>query len=602
MYKKAIIAGVFMLLVFSSSLHSQPMQDWKDQILYFVLIDRFENGNKSNDSQVNLKDPQGFHGGDVPGLIRRLDYLKELGITGIWLSPFLKNRPDSFFKQQAYHGYWPHDFWQADERFASEQDLVDLRHSLSRMQMKLLLDMVVNHMGYDAPFVDANPDWFNPPLNIENWDDAEQLINRRIFGLPDFASQKPVVKTFFKLVAKTWINKIKPDGFRLDAVKHVPLEFWNDYNQSVKEIAGPGFLMLGEYLHGDPQAAVKVWKQGGFDSIFDFPLYYTIKEVFAEGGDMRKLASRIYLDRNYPDAGMLATFIDNHDLDRFITSCGGDEKKYRLALAFLLTARGIPTLCYGDEQGLSGAHNPEPENRRSMVFDNTSDLFKFTRDLIAMRKKSDALRRGLTANLLMDESGYVFARLTPDSLAIVAINNGDQPRQIDLVLPFDIDGQPKILDAAMGSARALLRDGRLETFLPAKSFVVFTPASRTGFYDQVFRHWQKRFYHEDAWGFRKIILKLKVDYLPEKAKVFITGNAGELGNWNPEKGALPMEKVMDDEYEVEVKMPLGKIFECKCFYRLEKKTVWQSEANVIAEVKEAGSEYIHLNWKTLQKP
>jgi len=602
MLKRLIAAGIIIYLGSFAIVYGGQRQDWKDQILYFVLIDRFENGLQANDKDVAPNDLSGFHGGDVKGLINRLDYLNDLGVTGIWLSPFFKNRPDRFFKHQPYHGYWPWDFWETDERFATLSELVELRKKMHDLNMKLLLDMVVNHMGYDAPFVEANPEWFNPPLNIEDWNCEDQLINRRIFGLPDFASQKPVVKTFFKLVAKHWIEKLGPDGFRLDAVKHVPLDFWRDFNNDSRALGGPDFLTLGEYLNGDPVATEKVWKQGGFDSLFDFPLYYTMKEVFAEGADMRRLAARIYLDRYYPDAGMLATFLDNHDLDRFITSCGNDMKRYRLALAFLLTARGIPVLCYGNEQGLAGAHEPEPENRRSMKFNKNPDLFSFTRDLIKMRKGSEALRRGITCNLLMDETGYAFARLTPDSLAIAAFNNGDVPRQIDFAMPFDLDGSPKILEAAAGSGRALIRDGRLETFLPAKSFVVYTPASQPGFYEKAFRHWQNRLHHENAWGVQKIIIKLKVDYLPANARVFVTGNAGELGSWNAAK-ALSMQKVSDDEYEVELKMPLGKIFECKAFYTLtgkQAKTEWQPGENTISEVKSAGSEYIHLNWKTLE--
>ena len=597
--KRAIIllllAGLSMLPVQASSI-----EDWKDQILYFVFIDRFANGNQANDRQVDMKDSNGFHGGDIAGLLQNLGYLEELGVTGIWLSPFFTNRPDRFFKHQPYHGYWVHDFWSVDSRFGSEAELVELRRRLRQSDMKLLLDMVVNHMGYDAPFVEANPDWFNPPLDIADWNDKDQLTNRRIFGLPDFASQKPVVKTFFRLVARNWIERLEPDGFRLDAVKHVPLDFWRDFNASSQEQGGPGFLLLGEYLHGDPQATLEVWKSGKFNSLFDFPLYYSMKEVFAEGADMRRLASRIYFDRNYPDAGMLATFLDNHDLDRFITSCGGDEQKYRLALAFLLTARGIPVLSYGNEQGLAGAHNPEPENRRSMVFDWDSELFSFSRELIALRKSSHALRRGFQCHLFADQTAYAFARLTPDQMAVVVFNNGDQPRPVDFELPFAVR-LPKVLDSAIGPARAILRQGRLQTFLAARSFAVFIPESQPGEYEKSFRRWQKRVFDEKAWGSRTITLKLKASYLPEKAKVFFTGNFAEIGNWSSEiSKALPLLKVSDDEYVATVKMPLGRIFEGKCFYKSEQKTVWQPGDNLIAEVADTGSEYIHMEWKNLE--
>ncbi len=582
---------------------SNACDSWKDQILYFVLIDRFCNGNRANDHEVDEKDLEGFHGGDIAGLIEKLDYLERLGVTGIWLSPFFTNRPDRFYKQQAYHGYWPHDFWTVDRRFGTEEELVELRHQLQQRNHKLLLDMVVNHMGYNAPFIETNPDWFNAGGEIKNWNDKEELVNRSIFGLPDFASQKPVVKTFFRLVARNWIEKLRPDGFRLDAVKHVPADFWRDFNANARRIGGKDFLLLGEYLNGDPVETRQAWNDGEFSTLFDFPLYYTMKTVFAEGGDCRQLASRLYYDRNYPDAALLATFLDNHDLDRFITSCGGDRQKYALALAFLLTSRGVPVLNYGNETGLEGVHGKLPENRRSMVFDEENELYRLTRDLIALRRGTDALRRGLQCHIHADATSMVYGRLTPDALAVVVINNGDQPREIACDFPFATAKKQKILEPALGANRALLRQGRLETFLPAKSFAVYLPVSEPGFYEKAFRHWQRRYHHETSWGMKKFTLKLKVDYLPEKAQMFVTGNCSELGNWDSGRKAVPMLPVADDEFEAPLKMPLGKIFECKCFYRVpdektgKMNTVWMEGDNFIGEVRETGSEYIHMSWQ-----
>lgn len=595
---KKVFVSLLLALSFSLPLSAVTLEDWKDQILYFVFIDRFANGRSDNDGNVDATDINGFHGGDIAGLLNRLDYLKRLGVTGIWLSPFFKNRSERFFTQQPYHGYWVYDFWATDSRFGSRNELLELRRRLRKSGQKLILDMVVNHMGYDAPFAMNNPDWFNPPLDIEDWNDEKQLVNRRIFGLPDFASHKPVVKTFFRLVARHWIDLLQPDGFRLDAVKHVPLDFWQDFNSAAKTLGGPGFLLLGEYLHGDPKATQAIWQNGGFNSLFDFPLYYSMKDVFADGADMRRLASRIYFDRNYPDAGMLATFLDNHDLDRFMTSCAGDERKYRLALAFLLTARGIPTLCYGDEQGLAGAHNPEPENRQSMVFDLSPDLFEFTRELIELRKNSPALRRGLHCNLHADTDTYAFARLMPDQMAIVVFNNGEQTRNIDFAIAAE--GLPIIIDAKAGNARAIVRQGRLQTALAGKSFAVFMAEVAPGHYEKEFRHWQKRFYDEAAWGSCRVTLKLKASYLPEKAKVYFTGNFPELGDWSTDsRKAVAMTKISDDEYVATVRMPLARVFEGKCFYRLEDKTIWQPGDNLIAEVADSGSEYIHMDWKDL---
>lgn len=598
---QTILLAIFFLI--PMGLFASPIESWKDQILYFVLLDRFNDGDKTNNFEVDSRDPFAFHGGDVKGLVNKLDYLNSLGVTGLWVSPLFKNRDRRFFKHSSYHGYWVWDFWNPDERFASEKDLKLLRSRTRHFKMKLLLDMVVNHMGYDAPFMQANPDWFNQNGNIEDWNDTAQLENNNIFGLPDFNSQKPVVKTFFKLVGQHWIKNMSPDGFRLDAVKHVPSEFWKEFNSEMKRVAGKEFLLLGEYLNGNAADLLKTWNQGGFGSLFDFPLYYTIKEVFAEKGDCRKLASRLYFDRNYPDPGMLATFIDNHDLDRFFTLCGENKQRYLLGLSFLLSARGIPTLCYGDEQGLTGKEGPIPMNRRDMVFDQTSDLFKATQKLIGLRKEFDPLRRGVQCHLFADESAYAFSRLTPDALAIAVFNNADQPRQVEFAFPFQLLNQ-MVIEDKFGSARAMVREGRFEVFLPARTSAIFVPRSKPGFYESTFRHWQKRLENENAWGRRKITVKLKFDYVPEKVKLFLTGNCDELGNWSSGRGAVAMERTSDDEFEAILELPIGKVVECKCFHQrlLDDETVettWQNEANTIFEIKDAGSEYIHIGWKTL---
>jgi glycosidase len=593
-----------MLFFCAPLLPAADLHSWKDQILYFVLLDRFSNGDPGNDHDVDLRDPYAFHGGDIKGLVNRLDYLQNLGITGLWVSPIFENRQPRFFKHSSYHGYWVWDFWKPDSRFADEQDLELLQKSLKKAKMRLLLDMVVNHMGYDAPFVQANPDWFNHNGNITNWNDKFQLINHDIFGLPDFASKEPVVKTFFKLVGRHWLRKLNPDGFRLDAVKHVPEEFWQEFNQEMKCAGGSAFMLLGEYLDGNPDSLLKTWQTGGFNSMFDFPLYYTIKEVFAERQDCRKLASRLYFDRNYPDAGMLATFIDNHDLDRFMTLCGENESRYLMTMAFLMTVRGIPTLCYGDEQGLAGKESPQPLNRGDMVFDETSEIYRTTRKLIALRKDTEPLRRGLQCHLFADKTAYAFARLTPDALAVAVFNNGDQPRQIEFAFPFKLDGQI-ILNDRLNQAKAIVRQGQFSVFLNPETAAIFVPESRPGFYQKAFRHWHRRMADEKAWGEKRVTVKLKFDYVPEKAEVFLTGNCDELGNWSADSGAVKMVQVSDDEFEASLKLPLGKVVECKCFYRKiaeedeAVETVWQSEDNSIFEVRENGTEFVHISWRTL---
>ncbi|HOY67524.1 MAG TPA: alpha-amylase family glycosyl hydrolase, partial [Candidatus Ozemobacteraceae bacterium] len=424
-YIFAVVASVALLWPGAATarpLTQRSLDAWRDQVLYFVLIDRFENGCKCDDFDVNLRDPRGFHGGDLEGVRARLPYVQDLGVTGLWLSPVARNRPTNFFGLQPYHGYWIWDHFSFDPRFGTMRKLRELRDDMRRRGMKLLLDMVVNHAGYDAPIAKSKPELFHQTDEIRDWDDREQLETGRLFGMPDFASEKPHVQLFFDDVARFWIDTIRPDGFRLDAVKHVPVSFWKHFNRVASMLGGEGFLTLGEMLDGDPAVVSRTWADGGFSCLFDYPLYYTIIDTIARGGDARQLGVRFGMDRLYPDAGLLATFLDNHDLDRFLTSCGGDERRHRLGLTLLLTARGIPTLCYGDEAGLAGAQEPWNENRRSMKFDPESDSFRFTKALIGLRRGSEALRRGVQKQLAMAPDLYAFGRLVPDQQAIVVLN------------------------------------------------------------------------------------------------------------------------------------------------------------------------------------
>lgn len=594
MSKKLSVLILALFFCFGQLSALEALESWKDQILYFVMIDRFSNGCAENDLNTDPDDLMAFHGGDIKGLIQKLDYLQKLGVTGIWLSPFFDSRPEVFYNQAGYHGYWPWNFWEVDKRFGTLEDLKKLRAELTRKDMKLLFDMVVNHMGYDAPFVKANPDWFNPIQDITDWNCPEQLQNRSLFGLPDFASEKPVVKTFFKLVARHWNDLIQPDGYRLDAVKHVPMAFWQEFNQQIVKENGKDFLLLGEYLDGNPDLLNKAWQNGAFSSLFDFPLYYTLKDVFANEGDCRQLGSRLNFDRNYPDAGMLATFLDNHDLERFITSCAGDMDKYRLAMAFLMTARGIPTLCYGDEYPIEGDYKPLPENRKSMVFDTQTEMFQFTSKMIEIRKENDVLRRGLQCHLHMDATSYAFARLTADALAVMVVNNAKTPRSIEFDLPFAVS-EGIFIDSVTGRDKALVRDGRFSLFLKPKSFALFLPSSAPGFYEKSFRSWQRRWHNEYAWGSTSVRVRLRADYMPEKARFYLIGNHSLIGNWNTDK-AVPMKKVGHGLYEAVVKLPLGTVVECKTFYSSQGEINWQPGENTIAHIAEQGSEYLHLLW------
>lgn len=186
---------------------AQPTQtsSFKPKGIYFVMVDRFENGDRSNDGVVDANDPQAFHGGDLKGLITRLDWIQSMGFDTVWLSPVFKMRPTAWNGFGAFHGYWTWELDQLEPRFGDELLLARLREELDRRHMKLVLDVVLNHVGPDAPLVTKKPEWFHRRGGVTNWNDAEQLVMNDVHGLPDLAVEKPEVLEYLLNATRRWL-------------------------------------------------------------------------------------------------------------------------------------------------------------------------------------------------------------------------------------------------------------------------------------------------------------------------------------------------------------------------------------------------------------
>ncbi len=397
--------------------------------IYFALIDRFANGDKANDGAVDLKDPNAFHGGDLKGLQGRLDWLQSLGIETVWLSPVFQMRTAPFFGHGAFHGYWVEDFNRIEPRFGDEQALRSLSDAVHARGMKLMLDIVLNHVAMDAPLTREHPEWFHNQGPITDWNDKTQLETHDVHGLPDLAQEKDAVYRHLLEASLRWIDSVNPDGFRLDAVKHISAAFWKRYARDLKANAPPGFWLLGEALDGEPEKLAALLKEGAFDSVFDFPLKFALTDTFCKGRPVGRVAATLDLDRLYGDAAaQLVTLLDNHDLPRVLTECGGDLQSVKDALTVLLTARGTPSLQYGTEVGLLGKE--EPANRSDMQFDEGHPLRKHIADLLALRRAHPVLALGSSRTLALDETFFAQLRVLGDEAALIAINRGKEARSI----------------------------------------------------------------------------------------------------------------------------------------------------------------------------
>ncbi len=397
--------------------------------LYFVLVDRFANGDPSNDGDVQPRDPQGWHGGDVVGVTQRLDYLEGLGVGAVWLSPITASRQDRVDEWGAFHGYWVSDHRSIEPRFGSLEDAVALSDALHARDMRLYLDMVWNHVGYDAPLTRSRPEWFHGNGDVIDWDDPVQATTHDVHGLPDLAQEREEVAAYLTDASRWWAESVQPDGFRVDAVRHLPSPFIRQIGD-VLRAERPGFVLLGEHFEGDPRRLAERYRSDRFDAVFDFPMHYAMKDVFCRDAHPGRIASTLAADHAYgePDrvGGLqhLVPFLDNHDVPRVMSVCEEDADRVARALAFMVTTRGTPCIYQGTEAGQAGAE--EPHNRADMDFDAAHPLADTLRELLDIRARHVALREGITRLDRLEDDRLLYSRLAAGAAARIAVNASDQ--------------------------------------------------------------------------------------------------------------------------------------------------------------------------------
>lgn len=399
----------------------------QNDLIYFVMTDRFYDGDKSNDKDVNVDDPKAYHGGDIKGIIDKLDYIKSLGTTAIWITPVVENMPGG------YHGYWTKDFYKVDPHLGDMQDMKNLVTEAHKRNMKILMDYVVNHVGYDNPwFTDGkHKDWFHAQADIQNYDDPTECENGWLSGLPDLNQDNPEVSDYLIKNAIWWVDNTGIDGMRLDTVRHVPVTFWTKFTKAIKQ-KYPNFYFLGEVWNDDTSYCEK-YHEAGIDGITDYNLFDGLKETFKENGSTSTLVSAIGNEVNFKNPELNGIFIDNHDNKRFVTNAGKNGDKYlKLALAFELTYPSIPVIYYGTEIGMEGGD--DPDNRQDMWWNNAkkSAILDSYKKLVEIRNSAAALKTK-DIKILDYQADYItYQRGTGKNSVIVAFNISDKPVQITI--------------------------------------------------------------------------------------------------------------------------------------------------------------------------
>ena len=502
----------------------RPAPPPDDDLIYFVMVDRFANGDPANDGEIDSEDPQAFHGGDIRGVIDHLDHLQALGVRTVWLSPIFDSRTDKFFEWGAFHGYWVEDFTAVEPRFGTAADLRQLADELHARDMRLLLDVVFNHVAMDAPLTRTHPDWFHPTCDIVDWNDPRQLTDCRVHGLPDLNQESEVVYQHLLQTSLRWIDEAHPDGFRIDAVRHMRPEFLARLSADIRAHAGDDFQLLAEDFQGDALSLSRSFRAGGFSAMFDFPLHYAMLDVYCQQRPVGRIAATLSADREYDDPSRLVPFLDNHDLPRVSSLCHEAPEAVRQALTFLLTTRGTPSLTYGIEVGMEGIE--EPLNRSDMRFED-HPLGDQIRALTALRRAHPALRAG-TARLLALEGDFMaYARVVAEQAVVILVNHG--PTAVQWTPPAELaaaSAAEDLLDARPVSPEVLVSPPtsiRLFALTPPQGddFAALTTV-------------------ETETAQRAVRVRLRAVDPAEGAQLRVVGNGPALGNWNPAEGVGPM--------------------------------------------------------------
>jgi len=461
-----------------------------DDVLYLIMPDRLANGDPTNDEPAEFpgshdrSNPRSWHGGDLRGIRDHIDYFKDLGVTTLWLTPVVKNGAE-----QDYHGYGAADLYAVDPHLGTFNDYKELASALHQQRMKLFFDAVPNHVGPRHPWVAKPPlpDWFhgtaqnhldtfapfknsfygksnstggsNDPFEALADPHSTAAMRRNItdgwfFGiLPDLNSENPIVAKYLLQNSIWWIESAGLDGFRVDTFPYVSRTFWERWHAGLRRIY-PNLTTIGEVFHPDPTVTSffvggkREWDDidSGLSTVFDFPLYFTIRDVLLHGAPAGRIADILRQDALYPHPDWLVPFFANHDVARMASEPGSSREKLLCAFGLILTVRGIPQLYYGDEIAMPGGG--DPDNRRDFPGGWPGDPqnafteegrtpeqqknFSAVQNLLQLRRSHPALRTGKLSHVFSDNDSYLFVRQTNDEKLLVVFNNASKSRTLTI--------------------------------------------------------------------------------------------------------------------------------------------------------------------------
>jgi cyclomaltodextrinase len=454
--------------------------DFHTAILYFMMVDRFFDGDTSNnqpvnDSRVDFK--ANYQGGDLQGIKQKIEdgYFKKLGVNTLWFSPIVQN-PDGAYQEypeprrwfSGYHGYWPIRSTEVDYRMGDKKTLKELVKLAHQGNTNVLMDFVSNHIHNEHPIFKQKPEWFSSMytpdgrVNIRIWDEHRLTTWFDTF-MPDIDYTKPEAVNAFSDSALYWVKEFGLDGFRHDATKHVSEVFWRALTRKLKNnivtAENRNLYQIGETF-GSRELIGSYISSGMMDAQFDFNLYFDARSVFAgQAGSFESVAASLKESaRYYGCNSLMGNITGNHDMPRFMYYAGGsqvageDEKeagwkrnievidtngfaRIKMLHAFIMSIPGVPVVYYGDEIGMTGAN--DPDNRRMMKFSGLnrreSDVLETVSKLCKFRQSSMPLLYGTTKVIRADADVLVLQRSYLGKHVFLILNRSVSKQNIRIV-------------------------------------------------------------------------------------------------------------------------------------------------------------------------
>jgi glycosidase len=487
----------------------------RDDVIYLIMPDRFDDGDPTNNipkgaspGTYDRKAAKAYHGGDLKGIQDRLSYFKDLGVTTLWLNPIVDNDNVS----ETYHGYGAIDLYAVEDHFGTVGDFQQLVTAAHQQGIKILLDMVPNHVGPNHPWAASQPapgwlhgttehhidtDYDYPPITDPHA--VEKNYRSALDGwfanvLPDLAQENPLVAQYLLQNAYWWMETGGVDGFRIDTFPYIPRSFWPMYLQGLQTVY-PNFFAVGEVYNFEPPV-VSYFAGGhkGFDGIdthlttpFDFPMNSAIRQVVNHGASAKKIVEVLRQDRLYPHPELLVTFIGNHDMTRFVTDARGSTAKLKLGLSLLATLRGIPQLYSGDEIAMPGGE--DPDNRRDFPGGFPGDpnnafspagrtpeeqeVYAHVRGLLKLRQDHPALRLGDQKHVVVTDDYYIFTRETNGERLLIVFYKGEAAKSVTIDLSGTTLATAKGVAPLNSAPAATIQGAELQLQMSPQSLAIY---------------------------------------------------------------------------------------------------------------------------------